>query len=159
MKTIDDVIRSIRDDNYPKKIEMIDFRFVDLFGVWHHVGVPACRLDEKVMTQGIAFDGSSLGFKSVHAGDMVIVPDLSTVLYDPFVQHGTLGVICNVAEAGEAPELVGAVIAAYVDDAVDAEGFQVLGDPVVLGLLGLDAGSAQSGAWAVEDERHGVQGG
>jgi glutamine synthetase len=100
MKTIKDLAHFVREGQHPKKIEMVDLRFVDLYGVWHHVTVPAERVDERIMTEGIAFDGSSLGFKSVHAGDMVIVPDVSTALYDPFCEHGTVAVICNVHEAG-----------------------------------------------------------
>jgi glutamine synthetase len=47
------------------------------------------------------FDGSSVpGFKSVQAGDMVLIPDPSTALADPFWDQPTMGVICNIAEAG-----------------------------------------------------------
>ncbi len=100
MQTIDDLLHFVRDEHHPRKIEMIDFRFVDMFGVWHHITLPAGRVDASVLSEGIPFDGSSLGFKRVHSSDMVIVPDLSTALYDPFYDYGTVALICNVAEAG-----------------------------------------------------------
>jgi glutamine synthetase len=97
VKTIDDLIRHVREH----KVQMIDLRFVDLFGIWHHLTLPASQVNERLMDRGMPFDGSSVpGFKSVHAGDMVLVPDPSTALRDPFWDQPTLGVICNVAEAG-----------------------------------------------------------
>ena len=101
MRTIDDLIKYTSDPKLEKKIEMIDLRFVDLFGAWHHVTIPVQRVDERLMTHGVPFDGSSIpGFKSVHAGDMVLLPDISTAMLDPFFTHGTIALICNVAEAG-----------------------------------------------------------
>ncbi|MBN2359557.1 MAG: type I glutamate--ammonia ligase [Deltaproteobacteria bacterium] len=101
MRTIDDLIEYTSDPKRDKKIEMIDLRFVDLFGAWHHLTLPVQRVDEKLVTQGVPFDGSSIpGFKSVHAGDMVLIPDVATAMLDPFFEHGTVALICNVAEAG-----------------------------------------------------------
>jgi glutamine synthetase len=97
MRTVDELIRHTRE----KKVQMVDLRFVDLFGAWHHVTLPAARLDEKVFTVGVPFDGSSIpGFKRVQGGDMVLLPDIETPLLDPFWDQLTLGLICNVAEAG-----------------------------------------------------------
>lgn len=96
MQTIEDLIAFTRD----KHVQMLDLRFVDLFGVWHHVTIPARQVNEALMTAGIPFDGSSIpGFKSVHAGDLVLLPDLATALLDPFWDQCTLALICNVAEA------------------------------------------------------------
>jgi len=100
MRTIDDLIKFAREQEHPRKVEMVDLRFIDIWGVWHHVTLPVDQVDETLVTQGVPFDGSSLGFKSVHASDMVIVPDVSTAIFDPFLDPGTVGVICNVAEAG-----------------------------------------------------------
>ena len=97
MKTIDDLIKLVQE----KQVQMIDLRFVDLFGAWHHVTIPASQVDEALATKGVPFDGSSIpGFKSVQAGDMVLVPDVATALIDPFWDQHTLGVICSVAEVG-----------------------------------------------------------
>jgi glutamine synthetase len=51
------------------------------------------------MERGIGFDGSSVGFKSVSAGDMVMVPDLETAFIDPFWEAPTLSFICSTLEA------------------------------------------------------------
>ena len=81
------------------KIQMIDLKFCDLWGHWRHVTVPSSSFDEEVMDQGIGFDGSSVGFKSVHSGDMVLVPDLKTAFMDPFWEAPTLSFLCNTLEA------------------------------------------------------------
>ncbi|MFH1131390.1 MAG: type I glutamate--ammonia ligase [Pseudomonadota bacterium] len=96
MKTFDELVKFARG----KDVVAVDLRFIDLFGVWHHVTIPVEQLDERILKKGIPFDGSSLGFKSVHAGDMVVIPDISTALVDPFWEQRILGIICNVCEAG-----------------------------------------------------------
>ena len=80
-------------------IRMIDLKFSDLWGHWRHVTVPSKSFDEEVLDQGIGFDGSSVGFKSVHSGDMVLIPDLQTAFIDPFWEEPTLSFICNTMEA------------------------------------------------------------
>lgn len=51
------------------------------------------------MDQGIGFDGSSLGLKNVKAGDMIMVPDLSSGFIDPFWDVLTLSFICTALDA------------------------------------------------------------
>ena len=65
-------------------VRMVDLKFSDLAGRWHHVTLPASQFDESVMRLGVAFDGSAVGLKSVKSGDMVLIPDLSTAFVDPF---------------------------------------------------------------------------
>ena len=97
MGSIESLIQRIKNEH----VQMVDLRFVDLFGIWHHLTLPASQVGPKLFERGIPFDGSSVpGFKSVQAGDMVLVPDPSTALLDPFWDQTTLGMICNVAEAG-----------------------------------------------------------
>ena len=62
------------------EVQMVDLKFCDLRGQWRHVTIPAGRFDRSLMEDGVGFDGSSVGFKSVKAGDMILVPDLSTAL-------------------------------------------------------------------------------
>lgn len=78
---------------------MIDLKFSDLWGRWHHVTIPASQLDEQLMRDGVGFDGSSVGLKSVKSGDMVLLPDLSTAFRDPFCSVPTLSFICSAFEA------------------------------------------------------------
>jgi glutamine synthetase len=78
---------------------MIDLKFSDLWGRWHHVTIPASQLDDQLMRDGVGFDGSSVGLKSVKSGDMVLLPDLSTAFRDPFCSVPTLSFICSAYEA------------------------------------------------------------
>ena len=80
-------------------IQMIDLKFSDLWGRWHHVSVPAPSFNEKIMSEGVGFDGSSIGFKSIQSGDMILVPDLPTGFLDPFWEVPTLSFICKTLEA------------------------------------------------------------
>jgi glutamine synthetase len=80
-------------------IEQIDLKFVDLWGRWHHVTISASRFSDELMANGIGFDGSSVGFKGISSGDMVMVPDLSTAFPDPFWELPTLSFICTTLEA------------------------------------------------------------
>ncbi len=83
-----------------KNIEMVDLKFCDLFGRWHHLTIPVSQFDETVFTKGVAFDGSSVpGFKKLEAGDMVLVPDIDTMLIDKFWDQPTLSFICSAYEA------------------------------------------------------------
>ncbi|RLE34775.1 MAG: type I glutamate--ammonia ligase [Acidobacteria bacterium] len=80
-------------------IEQVDLKFCDLWGRWHHVTVSAAGFNQELMDQGIGFDGSSVGFKSISSGDMVMVPDLTTGFVDPFWDIPTLSFICTTLEA------------------------------------------------------------
>ena len=78
---------------------MIDLKFSDLWGRWHHVSIPVSQFGEHLMRDGVGFDGSSVGLKSVKAGDMVLIPDLATGFRDPFWDEPTLSFICRTLEA------------------------------------------------------------
>jgi glutamine synthetase len=80
-------------------VRMVDLKFGDLWGRWHHLTVPASLLTPELLAAGVGFDGSSVGLKSVKSGDMVLVPDLSTGALDPFWEVPTLSFICNILEA------------------------------------------------------------
>ncbi len=77
-------------------IRIIDFKITDLAGRWHHLSIPAVRLSEKMLTDGIGFDGSSYGFATIEKSDMVFIPDLSTGFVDPFCEEPTLSMIGNI---------------------------------------------------------------
>ncbi len=82
-----------------RSIGMVDLKFCDLWGRWHHVTIPAARFTAELLAEGVGFDGSSVGFKSIASGDMVLVPDLSTGFVDPFGEGPTLSFVCDTAEA------------------------------------------------------------
>ncbi len=80
-------------------IEMVDLKFCDLWGRWHHLTIPSKQFTPDLMDKGIGFDGSAVGLKSVKAGDMVLVPDLATAFMDPFWDMPTLSFLCTTLEA------------------------------------------------------------
>ena len=80
-------------------IQMADMKFCDLWGRWHHLTVPVSQFTPELLAKGIGFDGSAVGLKSVKAGDMVLVPDLTTAMRDPFWEAPTLSFICTTLEA------------------------------------------------------------
>ncbi|MCF7740428.1 MAG: type I glutamate--ammonia ligase [Candidatus Marinimicrobia bacterium] len=83
-------------------VDFIDLKFVDLIGGLHHLTVPANRIDRKFCENGVGFDSSSVpGFKSVEAGDMVLLPDLETGFMDPFYDDKTLSFLCKIHDAND----------------------------------------------------------
>ncbi len=83
-----------------QNVEMVDLKFCDLFGRWHHITIPVSQFDESIFKVGVAFDGSSIpGFKRLEGGDMVLVPDTDTMLIDEFWEQKTLSFICSAYEA------------------------------------------------------------
>ncbi len=78
---------------------MVDLKFVDFLGAWQHTTVPLAMLSEESFTEGFGLDGSSMrGWQPIHQSDMLIVPDAATAVMDPFTEHGTLSLICNIAD-------------------------------------------------------------
>jgi glutamine synthetase len=82
-----------------KQIRMVDLKFCDLWGKWHHVTISTKEFNANLMENGIGFDGSSVGFLNVQSGDMALIPDLSTAFIDIFWDIPTLSFICNTVEA------------------------------------------------------------
>src|ERR1700733_6015096 len=83
----EEVLSFIAEEN----VEFIDVRFCDLPGTMQHFTVPASAFSEDVFTDGLMFDGSSIrGFQQIHESDMLLLPDPSTAVLDPFRTHKTL---------------------------------------------------------------------
>src|SRR6266705_558522 len=83
----EDVLRCIAEEN----VEFIDVRFTDLPGTVQHFTIPVQTFDADVFTEGRMFDGSSIrGFQAIHESDMLLLPDPTTAVIDPFRQHRTL---------------------------------------------------------------------
>ncbi|AZL15287.1 type I glutamate--ammonia ligase [Rickettsiales endosymbiont of Stachyamoeba lipophora] len=84
------------------EIEIVDFRFTDIFGKWHHFSYEVETAMELINTHGGAFDGCSLpGWRAINNSDMLTKPDLSTAFVDPFTAQPTLNIICTVEIPGE----------------------------------------------------------
>ncbi len=80
-------------------VKMVDLKYTDLWGRWHHVTVPASQFTPALLDEGVGFDASSVGLKPLKAGDMVVVPDLTTGFLDPFWEAPTLSFLCSAKEA------------------------------------------------------------
>jgi glutamine synthetase len=94
-KTPKDVQKLIDDAG----VKIIDFRFVDLPGVWQHFSIPAREHSDDIYTDGLGFDGSSIrGFQQIQESDMLLMPDPETAYVDPVLEVPTLSMLCNVAD-------------------------------------------------------------
>jgi len=91
--SVQNVLNTIQENN----IMFVDFRFVDLAGHAHHITLPSTEVDGETFVNGVAFDGSSIaGFRGIEESDMVMMPDTESVFIDPFTDHPTLNVMCNI---------------------------------------------------------------
>ncbi len=85
---------------FAKKNELglVDLKFTDLPGAWHHFTVPISQLSESAAKEGLGFDGSSIrGFQEIHESDLLLVPDLRTAIKDPF-SSATLSLTGDVVD-------------------------------------------------------------
>jgi glutamine synthetase len=82
-----------------KEVKFVDLRFTDTRGKEQHVSVPAHTIDAGFFDDGKMFDGSSIaGWKGINESDMVLMPDASTAVIDPFFEETTLIIRCDVLE-------------------------------------------------------------
>lgn len=92
-RTPGDVMRLVADEG----IQVVDFRFCDLPGLMQHFSIPARQFSEDTFEEGLGFDGSSIrGFQEIQESDMLLLPDPTTAVVDPFRQHKTLNINCYV---------------------------------------------------------------
>jgi glutamine synthetase len=90
-----EVVKFVKD----KGIKIIDFRFVDMPGLWQHFAMNAKMLEEDMFEEGVGFDGSSIrGFQKIQESDMLLIPDSTTAFVDPFSSFPQLNLICNVKD-------------------------------------------------------------
>jgi glutamine synthetase len=82
-----------------KKLKIVDFKFMDLPGMWQHFSMPISALTEDLFEEGIGFDGSSIrGFQLIHESDMLLFPDPATAIVDPACKIDTLSLVCNIKD-------------------------------------------------------------
>ncbi|NVK32522.1 MAG: glutamine synthetase beta-grasp domain-containing protein, partial [Gammaproteobacteria bacterium] len=95
MMSASDVLSMISDN----EVKFVDFRFTDTKGKEQHITFPAKMVDEDSLENGAMFDGSSIsGWKGIQASDMIMRPDCSTAVMDPFSEEKTLIVRCDIIE-------------------------------------------------------------
>ncbi len=90
-----DVVKLIKE----KEIKFADLRFTDTRGKEQHVTIPASFIDADFFVEGKMFDGSSIaGWKGINESDMILLPDASTAVLDPFFADPTVDIRCDIIE-------------------------------------------------------------
>ncbi|MGO1298271.1 MAG: glutamate--ammonia ligase [Vibrio sp.] len=81
------------------EVKFIDLRFTDTKGKEQHVSIPAHQVDADFFEEGKMFDGSSVaGWKGINESDMVMMPDASSAVLDPFTEESTVNIRCDILE-------------------------------------------------------------
>src|SRR5258708_10924471 len=93
-----DVFKPIKEN----EVKFVDLRFTDTKGKEQHVTVPVKAFGEDKFKDGHAFDGSSIaGWKGIEASDMLLMPDPSSAVIDPFFEEPTINLTCDVLEPAD----------------------------------------------------------
>jgi glutamine synthetase len=93
--SVDNALKLIKDH----EVAFVDLRFADMLGKQHHVTFPANAIDASTFEDGKMFDGSSIsGWKGINESDMVLLPDATSAVLDPFTEEPTLILNCDVLE-------------------------------------------------------------
>jgi glutamine synthetase len=93
--SVANVMKMIKEND----VKYVDFRFCDTRGKEQHVSFPAHTIDEDTFEQGKMFDGSSIaGWKHINESDMILMPEASTAVMDPFYDEKTLILRCDIIE-------------------------------------------------------------
>ncbi len=97
--SVEDVLKIVKE----KEVKFIDYRFTNTNGKEQHVTVTANEDGIKTdFAEGKMFDGSSIaGWKDINESDMILMPDPSTAVMDPFYDEPTLIVTCDVIEPAD----------------------------------------------------------
>ncbi|WP_298776651.1 glutamate--ammonia ligase [uncultured Shewanella sp.] len=81
------------------EVKFVDLRFTDTRGKEQHVSIPTHQVDEDFFEDGKMFDGSSIsGWKGINESDMVLMPDPSSFVLDPFTADVTANIRCDILE-------------------------------------------------------------
>ena len=93
--SIEKVLTMIKEND----VKFIDLRFTDTKGKEQHITIPVSQIDADFFEDGKMFDGSSIaGWKGINESDMVLMPDASTAVIDPFYEDVTINVRCDILE-------------------------------------------------------------
>ncbi|OOZ40101.1 type I glutamate--ammonia ligase [Solemya pervernicosa gill symbiont] len=89
------VLKMIKDNG----VKFVDLRFTDTKGKQQHVTMPVSQVDTKMFKEGKMFDGSSIsGWKGINESDMILMPDSTTAILDPFMDELTMIITCDILE-------------------------------------------------------------
>ena len=80
-------------------VKFVDLRFTDTLGKEQHVTLPSSEINAGFYKDGKMFDGSSIsGWKGINESDMVLMPDTTTAVIDPFADESTMNLRCDILE-------------------------------------------------------------
>jgi glutamine synthetase len=99
-RSVSDVTKAIEAND----IQIVDVKFTDLYGQWHHFSMPAVSFDpDDAFENGLGFDGSSIrGFKTIESSDMILKCDPESAFIDPVCTIPTLSLVASAYEPGGA---------------------------------------------------------
>ena len=93
--SVESILKTIKDE----EVKFVDIRFTDTKGKEQHLTVPSRECNDEFFEEGKMFDGSSIaGWKGINESDMILMPDASTAVMDPFFEEKTLIIRCDVVE-------------------------------------------------------------
>jgi glutamine synthetase len=93
--SVENVLNLIKEHH----VKFVDLRFTDTKGKEQHVTSTVETVDEETFVDGKMFDGSSIaGWKGINESDMILMPDSTTAILDPFTDEVTLNLRCDVIE-------------------------------------------------------------
>ena len=96
MDDISALLARIEDED----IKSIDLRFTDLAGRWRQRSFEPGPHVAHWLKDGVFINGSAVpGWRDIHDSDLLIRPDLSTALLDPFTAQRTLVLLCEGVDA------------------------------------------------------------
>src|SRR5438067_5990000 len=77
----------------------LDLRFTDIPSLQHHVSYPISELSADSFEEGFGMDGSSIrGWAAINESDMLLIPDPTTAIMDPFAETPTLVMLGDVID-------------------------------------------------------------
>ena len=115
------------------EVRWVDLRFTDTKGKEQHVTIPATEVNDDFFVDGKMFDGSSIaGWKGINESDMILLPDDSASVLDPFTEDATVIVRCTIVEpsTGQGYERDPRSIAARTEEYLKSTG---IGDSALFG--------------------------
>lgn len=81
------------------EVKWVDLRFTDFKGKEQHLTIPVSDMGDDFFEEGKMFDGSSIaGWKGIQESDMILMPDDSASVMDPFTEESTIIVRCDIVE-------------------------------------------------------------
>ena len=77
----------------------LDVRFTDIPSLQHHISYPIGELTIDAFENGFGIDGSSIrGWAAINESDMLLIPDPSTAVMDPFMETPTLIMLGDIKD-------------------------------------------------------------